>query len=462
MNKVFVFLPDGIGLRNFAFGDFLKQGKEKGFDIKYWNNTVFPLEDKFGYDEILIDYSKSNPLTDIYKRARKEIELKQNFKNFKDEAYLSYHFVKSYNGFKRVVKNLMVNLLTKVYNSELGLIKIRRKIHSLERKTVFYQKAKQQLLDEKPNLVFCTNQRALSGIAPMLAAQDLNIPTVTFIFSWDNLPKGMLVVETDFYFVWSEHMKDELIMYYPFILEEQVKIVGTPQFSPHFETKNFLTKEKFFSVHNLNLSKKYICFSGDDITTSPFDQYYLEDLAKAVREMNEYEKTNIGIIYRKCPVDFTGRHLKVCEKYQNEITCIDPLWENLGNGWNHVMPTPKDTKLLVNTVKYSELVINVGSSMVFDAVSHQVPCAYLNYNTEKGDTSQWNIEKIYKYIHFKSMNFKDAVIWIDKKEDLKSVIRKVLIKEYYLEHTQDWYNKICVTPQKDASKNIWKTIETII
>jgi hypothetical protein len=53
------------------------------------------------------------------------------------------------------------------------------------------------------------------AVAPLLAAQDLGIPTATFIFSWDNLPKATMVVEANYYFVWSHHMKRELLLYYP-------------------------------------------------------------------------------------------------------------------------------------------------------------------------------------------------------------------------------------------------------
>jgi hypothetical protein len=126
------------------------------------------------------------------------------------------------------------------------------------------------------------------------------------------------------------------------------------------------------------------------------------------------------------------------------------------------MPTPEDAKLLVNTVKYSELVINVGSSMVFDAVSHNVPCAYLNYNIPKGDISKWNIDNIYKYIHFKSMPSKEAVLWINKKEDYRTVIKDILDKKKSLEITQQWFNKISKAPQYEASTHIWKAIESIL
>ena len=42
-------------------------------------------------------------------------------------------------------------------------------------------------------------------------------------------------------------------------------------------------------------SKKYICFSGDDITTSPNDPVYLGDTAKAIMKLNESGQ-NLGIV----------------------------------------------------------------------------------------------------------------------------------------------------------------------
>mgnify|MGYP000300712310 CR=1 FL=1 len=47
------------------------------------------------------------------------------------------------------------------------------------------------------------------------------------------------------------------------------------------------------------------------------------------------------------------------------------------------MPQKEDIKLLANTIRNSFLIVNIGSSMVFDAISHNKPCAYINYNTWK-------------------------------------------------------------------------------
>ena len=141
-------------------------------------------------------------------------------------------------------------------------------------------------------------------IAPILACQDLGIPTATFIFSWDNLPKATMVIEPDHYLVWSKHMAKELQDYYPYIQKNQIQITGSPQFEFHFDDSHLQTREGFFKKYGLNLNKKYICFSGDDITTSPHDPEYLRDVLEAVKELNT-KGQNLGVIFRPCPVDFS-------------------------------------------------------------------------------------------------------------------------------------------------------------
>ena len=73
------------------------------------------------------------------------------------------------------------------------------------------------------------------------------------------------------------HMKKEVLMYCPYVNENNVIVTGTPQFESHFDASLIKSKAEFFEENNLDLNKKYICYSGDDIVTSPLDQYYLED-----------------------------------------------------------------------------------------------------------------------------------------------------------------------------------------
>ena len=74
--KIFILLPDGIGLRNFAYSNFNNIGIEQGFDVVYWNNTPFELQN-LGFHEIKIQNAKPHLLTDILKNAQK----RPNFSN---------------------------------------------------------------------------------------------------------------------------------------------------------------------------------------------------------------------------------------------------------------------------------------------------------------------------------------------------------------------------------------------
>tara|TARA_R110002095_G_scaffold71161_1_gene60647 strand:- start:896 stop:2296 length:1401 start_codon:yes stop_codon:yes gene_type:complete len=459
--KVFVFFPDGVGLRNFAFTDFKSIGENMDFDITYWNNTIFSLKDNLGFKEVKIEDHSAHPLLPIYSRARKRAELNVSRDKFNDKVYPTYKFPFNYQGIKNVLKSLYTQWLIGLYSSEKGVVKLRAKINKLERSTSKYKYCKAQLETYKPDLVFCTTQRATQSISALLAAQDLGIPTVAFVYSWDNVPKAMQVVETDYYFVWSDLMKKQVLQYYPFVKENQVFVTGTPQFEPHYDISLEESRETFFEEYNLDVNKKYICYSGDDETTSPLDQYYLEDLAKAVRSLNK-QGENLGIIYRKCPVDFTPRYDAVIEANKDIIEVLDPIWKQVGSQWNQVLPTPEDFKMLYNVCEHSEFVTNVCSSTVFDFVAHNKPCIYYNYEQPQLKKGIRDIGQNYKYVHFRSMPNQEAAVFCTDKNDLKGLVKRILEgKLSNVETCKKWYEVVAGKSPTQASQNIWNTIDSI-
>lgn len=460
--KVFVFFPDGVGLRNFAFTDFKTFGEKMGFDITYWNNTVFSLEDNLGFKEVKIENHQLHPLTPIYSRARKRCELNVSRDKFNDGVYPTYKFPFNYNSVKNTLKSLYTKLLIGMYSSEKGVEAIRKKINALERKNPKYAYCKAQLQTHKPDLIFCTTQRATQSISALLAAKDLGIPTVAFVYSWDNVPKAMQVVETDYYCVWSEHMKQEVLQYYPFVKEHQVFVTGTPQFEPHYDESLRLSREEFYNNYNLDINKRYICYSGDDETTSPLDQYYLEDLANAVRHLNN-EGYNLGVIYRKCPVDFTPRYDAVIEANKDIIEVLDPIWKQVGDQWNQVLPAKEDFKMLYNVCEHSAFVTNVCSSTVFDFVAHNKSCIYYNYEQPQLTKGIRDIGQNYKYVHFRSMPSDKAAVFCTDKKDLQDLVKQILDgKLSNIEEGKKWYEIIVGKTPTQASENIWKSIDTIL
>ncbi|AWG21468.1 UDP-glycosyltransferase [Flavobacterium faecale] len=460
--KIFVFFPDGVGLRNFAFTQFKEIGEARGNQIVYWNNTVFSLKQELGYDEVKIENHKIHKLTPIYTRIRKHIELNVSQKKFNDEVYPTYKFPFSYKGIKNSLVSVFSKIMIGFHSSEKGILRIRKRINELERSTDKYQYCRAQLLEHKPDLVFCTTQRASQSIGALLAAQDLGIPTVGFVYSWDNVPKAMQLIETDYYCVWSDLMKAEVLKYYPFVKENQVIVTGTPQFEPHFDTSLSQSREEFCLENNLDSAKKYICYSGDDETTSPLDQYYLEDLAIAIRNLNSKGR-NLAVIYRKCPVDTTARYDAILEKYKDVVVSLDPLWKSQGKNWNEILPTKADLKALYNVCQHSELVTNVCSSTVFDFVAHGKPCIYYNYEQPQLKKGIRDIGQNYKYVHFRSMPSPEAAVFCTDKKELENLVQKILDNELSnVSEGQKWFEIVASPNPTHASNQIWNAIETIL
>ncbi len=460
--KVFVFFPDGVGLRNFAFTNFKTIGEQMGFDITYWNNTIFSLKDNLGFNEVKIEDHSTHKLLSIYSRARKRAELNVSRNKFNDPVYTTYKFPFSYKGLKNSVRSFFAKWLIGLYSSEKGIIKLRQKINTLERSTSKYKYCRSQLETHKPDLVFCTTQRSTQSISALLAAKDLGIPTVAFVYSWDNVPKAMQVVETDYYFVWSDLMKTEVLKYYPFVKNEQVFVTGTPQFEPHFDDCLKQPRKDFFEEHNLDLNKKYICYSGDDETTSPLDQYYLEDLANAVRRLNS-KGENLGIIYRKCPVDFTTRYDAVIKANKDIINVLNPIWKQVGDQWNQILPAKEDFKELYNICEHSEFVTNVCSSTVFDFVTHKKSCIYYNYEQPQLRKGIRDIGQNYEYVHFRSMPTKGSAIFCTDKKDLETIVKNILDgKTSNVTDGLKWFEIVAGKKPTEASKHIWETINRIL
>ena len=458
--KIMVLVPDGVGLRNFVYSDFYEVAKTAGIDVLFWNDTAFDLK-TVGYPEVRTK-GGIHLKTHLLKTLRIEFDLTANRERSGDAIYDKYRFPFSYRNVKQILKSLWMRTYLQLHSAKKGSAKVRTLIKQYERKTPYYRECLELLEREKPDLIFCTNQRIVRAIAPILAAQDLGVPTSTFIFSWDNLPKATMALEPDWYLVWSNHMKDELLSYHPYIGPGQVLVTGTPQFVPHYQQGRLQPRAEFLSALGLDPGRRYICFSGDDVTTSPNDAQYLSDTADAVRRLNQ-NGHDLGLIFRRCPVDFSDRYDDVLARNRDVITPADPKWQQAGETWNTVLPTSEDLDFQLNTIAHTEMVINLGSSMVFDYAAFGKPCAYINYDVVNTLRKGWSVKTIYNFVHFRSMPAKNAVLWIDGPQELDAVILKGLQDPAEtVAAAREWFKKINAQPADLASQRIIDAFKTIL
>jgi hypothetical protein len=307
------------------------------------------------------------------------------------------------------------------------------------------------LAEERPDVLFCTHQRASLAGPAMCAARGMSIPTATFIYSWDNLPKGRMAVHADHYFVWSDFMKDELMTYYPEVSTERIHVVGTPQFEHYFNPSLVQSRAAFLRGLGLEPSRPVVCFSGDDVTTSPYDQEYLADLAEALRRIPLARRPQI--LFRRCPVDTSARYDWVLKKY-TEIAVSSPLWETSGGrDWTQVVPTVEDVALLVNVVRHCELVVNVASTMSMDFAILNKPGIYLAYDsTQAMKSGKWSVHDVYRLPHFRLVHEVQPVYWANSAATLETLVCQALThREEKAEARRVWLRKQVKGPLDEAS-----------
>ena len=315
------------------------------------------------------------------------------------------------------------------------------------------------LREEKPDAVFCGHQKALRAVPAMLAARRLGIPTATFIYSWDNLPKGRMPVSADRYFVWSAFMRDELVRLYPDVSPDRVRIVGTPQFESYHDASLIEPREKFLRGLGLEPGRPVVCFSGDDELTSPHDPVYLEDLAEAMQLVPAAERPQI--LFRRSPVDRSGRYAAVLAKHP-EITVSDPLWRSHSDGeWSQIVPTRDDVALLVNVVCHSDLVINVGSTMAMDFAAFDKPAIFIAYDPPARD-AHWSIENIYRLPHFKTTHELQPVHWARSRAEIGPVVMHALKhpEEKSVERLR-WLHLHVAQPMDHASQRLSDALRSL-
>lgn len=451
-NKILLLFPDGVGIKNYLYTDVFDTSKEELILFHNFDKNTEKEISQITNIETLIKIPKYSEIV-LEKFLRELIcllRLRNNASITQNPTILS-NWKKKHSSFKNKIFYKTIEFCAKFSSKYRHIVALENKYQHVIRNTSFYKEVRIILKNIEPDVLFCSHQRGVQCAAIFAAAKDLGIKTTTVIYSWDNLPKARMALQADKYLVWSEYMKNELKLYYPEINEKQIFITGTPQFECYQNPNNIIPKEAFYTRYNLDLTKKIICYSGDDVLTCPDDPQYLENLAE------ELVKNNLDITYqillRRCPVDISGRFDTVILKYPNLIKEAPPLWNFESNSsWTTIYPLQEDVKLLVSTAYYSDVVVNLGSTMVFDFAMFQKPCVYINYDQENKVNSDWSVKWIYKLQHFKSMPSKKAVIWWNSKDEISQILEKNKV-DFNLEYIIEWSSNV-IEDKENSSRNI--------
>jgi len=461
--KFLLIIPDGVGIRNFLCTSFIDQLLNHG-EVTVWHTlhdaTLTVHRERWGASVrwCALPAFREGLAERVLRQAK--IFAQIHWRYHQDAGDVQLRFRRPRGRWTSRLVTIAAHALGRLHAHPKGLARLDRRHAGATLRAGYLVSFESFLAQEQPDIVFCTHQRASRAVPAMLAARKLARPTATFIYSWDNLPKGRMAVHADDFLVWSDYMKQELLDYYPEIDPGRVTVVGTPQFEHYFNSHLVEPRATFLSGLGLDPARPVVCFSGDDQTTSPHDPVYLEDLAIQLRRQPPEQRPQI--LFRRCPVDLSDRYDPVLDRYP-EIISSPPAWiAEPGAEWTNIVPTPDDVALLVNVVAHCDGVINVGSTMALDFAILGKPAVYVAYDPPGLNGRGISIHDLYRLPHLKTVHQLQPVHWVHAAEELgPAVLHALTHPEEKAPARHAWLEQQVLPPLDQASRRLTEALVRI-
>lgn len=455
MKKLGLVITDGVGFRNYILSDFLSEAETQFDQVVILSCLPASVYEGFIKKSRVIELAVfQEKFPTWFFRKTKEIAHLQLHKknNFGITDNLKAN--KSKSKTPRGYATRFIFKWTLLFNSE-NFIQFYNKLQQLSFATNPNVKGYKAIFEkEKFDILFFTHQRP-PFIAPLVyQAEQLKVKTASFIFSWDNLAsKGRMAANFDYYLVWSDLMKKELLHFYKKVQEQNVEVVGTPQFEPYVLERYKRTKEDFYARFDLNPSKKTICFSCGDISTSKNDELYITTIAQAIQD-NKIQ--NVNVLVRTSPAEDPIRF----ESFVAKFTFVKwnyPKWHLARTGhqeeWSQRIPSKEDVTDLRSILEYSDLNINMLSTMSLDFMQFDKPV--INPVFGNAVNGLYDDQRFLQYPHIINVVNSNATRIVKTEQELIEAIN------LYLENSETNVENRKQLIQKQIGKSLKGTSERI-
>lgn len=276
----------------------------------------------------------------------------------------------------------------------------------------------------KPALVFNgSHVHSRVAIQAVQAAQWLGIPTAAFIFSWDNLTsQGRIMPPYDYYFVWNESIRNQLLEIYDSVKPEQILVTGTPQFDFHFRNEFHWSREEFCMKVGADPSRPIVLYSTGMANHTLGEPAVVERIGALLRGMKDLGSPQL--LVRVYPKDLTGRFEQV--KLKNPDILFPKIpWEP-----NWLTPRLEDAHLLTNMLRHAALGINIASTISLELCMFDKPVINVGYQLPevKLRPEDFDYCRYYEFDHYRPIVESGAIGLARSEFQLQQLVRQALTR----------------------------------
>jgi hypothetical protein len=386
--------------------DLIEELKERGYEV-----TLIPSYDVSS--EYLWLKSKINIWYLNHKLKTPSVSIQQNYlAQFKKEATI-----------KKFRKQLRENFYkTRFKLQPTYKDKLIRKEKELVEKQEAYLNYSSWLQQLKIEGLFTVTPflNEIDLIARILKKKGASI--IASIHSFDNVTKrGWQSTIFDHYIVWNNYNKAELERIHKQLQKEgSITVAGAPQFDFHYNPNYWWSKEEWTKRLGIPANKKVILYGGGPVSLLPNEPQYLKALKEAFEE-GEISRDNV-ILFRCHPLDKVERW----RKYVGETEFI--VYDTAPNGdkkLDYANVKNEDIIKLMSTLRYSDVHINVVSTMAVDGSAFNKPQIGPFYD-DVNTSGQHLFRNMYYQEHYRPIMNTKAVSTVNNKKQYIEVVNDAL------------------------------------
>lgn len=250
---------------------------------------------------------------------------------------------------------------------------------SLYRRGVDLVPIREHLTQISPDLLWSTAYITYDEHAYVTAAQDLNIPVLSSILSFDNLTSRTSYLQRFYHYtVWSEWMKQQLVRFYPHVNPEQVTVTGTPQFDFHRKREFCLTRQDTLALFGLGPNDRYFVYGASPQRLAPDELLLVKQLVRKMSQCEELKRYKV--VVRLHPLDDWSRWDVETDHKGNLIVSGAWMTRPDSGGWAFI--TPMEQIRLVSLLTHAEACINIASTIGLDAAVLDRPVIGIDFRDE--------------------------------------------------------------------------------
>lgn len=282
----------------------------------------------------------------------------------------------------------------------------------------------------KPSLVVTTTTGLDLLDPPILKmAQRKNIPTLTYVESWDNIWKMERrkneMVKVDTLLVWNQMMKNHVQRIFDY-QDEQIHLVGSPRLDYFWDKEQIPSREKLCQHLGVDPQKKLIHIA----TVELYDISYVVKTIASARDRKTI-KFPVEIYCSVHPGGNIKKHKGYAQKYKVKLRYSFGRKDKAPHPLFRYNPSAEEMYMLTALWIHADIMINFSSTAAIESMLGDTPTINVMYG-KPWDLWHWRKSAVYRDFkeHYKDIIAEQGTTVVQNKKQLLAAVNQYLKRPY--------------------------------